>query len=221
MKQDTITQLGLSEVNNLIESLERRRSELELNQREKALLDEIHTAIAPILERASSTMTYKIIDGVISLDIYRNDDVSLSFTEQGTPNEKESTSTKDTTYQEELFPSGDSTGDDRIHRKHHTRKSIKYDLLVKFPDGTVFFEKRSGIVLYKTLDKIGFERVIGLNYIRAGENLVTREPRRKGQSVSYNGYHIYGLLNIQSKLYLLRKLNKELKTNLTFKLVER
>ena len=97
----------------------------------------------------------------------------------------------------------------------------RHTLSVRFPDGTVICENSAIDTLIKTIEKIGFEKVMSLGLKVSGEPLVDTKPqqlnRKHGEKgyKQYKNYFIISNFNNDGKANRLKDISDRLGLNLT------
>lgn len=99
-------------------------------------------------------------------------------------------------------------------------KSSKTSLLVRFPDGTIFAESTAADTLAKSLQKIGFDRVVRLGIRVNGENIISDSKSEKYNDVQIGDCFIKTHSSTAQKARNLQQISDELGIDLRVQIVE-
>lgn len=96
--------------------------------------------------------------------------------------------------------------------------AAKTNFTVRFPDGTVIFNRKACDTLVQTIERIGEHKVQGLNLICAGEPLVSKSRSKKypaGSKRTAAGFFIQTQSSTSAKIKYLKTISAKLKIKLT------
>lgn len=110
--------------------------------------------------------------------------------------------------EEEMSEEEDSQETTPRRRMKHTR------LLVKFPDGKVVAEKSAAMTFARTLEIIGFDRVLAEKIVVNFEDLIGHTSSKKYNDTYLDGVYVRTHSSTNSKKNILEKLSDEFGLNL-------
>ena len=93
-------------------------------------------------------------------------------------------------------------------------KGPKTGLLVRFPDGTIICETRAADTLAKTIQKIGFTKVEGLNLQVNRENIVSRQQSHRYSDTYLASFYIKTHSSTEQKKKNIERISQELRLGL-------